>query len=140
MNNKLTKYNALLFALLICTTACFPQRVYEGPALGEDKVAILYPRAVDIYRIDDVNRAHFGTGISMLPGKHVIEAGFSASNFQAPSGTSARRIVSFNAVAGQRYYISGSTSASGRTCIWVEHLESGERITPGCGQKVTHPG
>lgn len=118
----------LFLSFCLFLIGCFTQKAYPGIPLPDSKIAVITPRGVDIFRVDNEKQGWFGNGISLLPGEHEVELSFNSENFVARGPddiTDNRRVVRFKVEANKRYYVFGSPNIyhSG-ICAWVEEEDT----------------
>jgi hypothetical protein len=118
-------------------TSCTTSKLYKGPDLPEDEIAVIRTSATDYYgvfirgtyftAVDGVATDIFTNQVHVLPGSH----SFNVKETTA-AGCSARTeygVIGFEAEAGHEYEIlMGGANGSQGVFIWVEDLDTGEIV------------
>jgi len=115
------RFLTCIAVILLCTGCAAQKRqmkAYEGPVVSPEKVALLKPYLGTILKSIDGNTAYAVTpmraglpnldvDISLLPGVHVLVLGYELYGVNSYGHSVGTQTVSFEAVAGRRYLLSG---------------------------------
>ncbi|MBI3995347.1 MAG: hypothetical protein HY349_05160 [Nitrospirae bacterium] len=112
--------------LSLLISACGAVKMYPGPALARDKIAVLEIRNVTLYALDD-EAVKLGNQrkLQILPGEHVLRASHAMAGYDAMPIT-----YTFTAEAGRTYFF-GADYEIQRTLSWrpwVRDAKSGQTI------------
>lgn len=127
-------WNRVVFFVFVCTQSFFFSscelrtiRMYEGPKLQPEEIAILNKGNCGTVRRIDGKKKGMGHNIELLPGQHSILIEFPSlinSDLTVPS-----RIINFSVKAGHKYRIYGEASTQkGLTTIKIYDINTGEII------------
>jgi hypothetical protein len=141
----------MLVLLLILTEACSTMQTYEGEKLPEAEVArIQVTTAGGLHRVhgitfivntvDGVKPGFSDSYVEILPGYHHLEVGVIKTTqwMLALAAKAVQKsvildpwLITFEAVAGCRYRVNGTTVPDEKYekwALWVENVESGEVV------------
>jgi len=135
----------LLVAIL---AACSPLRAYSGPQRPDTEIATVendfaiygfWGWSIRVVQVDGVDVGELDSGVELLPGEHTIAFTY----FSDTAGMVMRGrhpcFVTFEAVAGRRYEVSGEGSMFDTSWRgWIEDLSTGARL--GCAHAPAKPG
>ncbi len=125
----------LLLTVVLIVSSCTTKKMYEGPQLPSDKVAIIksgsggiFGPTVKIVYVDERSPGFNDIQLAVLPGKHTLEIavirGFEFTWIQSAG------VLYFEAEAGhtyivkvEKFFLYGSPIAA-----WLEDAETGEVV------------
>ena len=138
MHRRLKILASVIFVLAAFTlpTSCTTSKLYEGPDLSEDEIAVVRTDVSYFVGLssksmffDAVDGVAIGIGtneVLVMPGPHTFKVRVGTGRHLLFIGTTVSTVpgvISFEAMAGHRYEIIMRS-----VHIWVEDLESGEIV------------
>jgi hypothetical protein len=103
MNINQIRAKIIILLLPVVIVGCATTlKLYEGPKLPQDKIAIIQlgPNVCAV-TVDGVDTKYSEADLFLLPGNHTIEIFYISADYRSEDS----QIISFKAEAGKQYYI-----------------------------------